>query len=168
MSAMLGDGARAQGYLDGFRKFLEPNTLYREAGTAPVMETPLHCAAVLQDMAFRSQNGVIHVFPALSPKWERTVFRGFTAEGGFEVNAAAGQGKVRWIILAAPHAGEVVLEAKGIGALKLEAKDMTVEAVSPDRLKLVCQAGGRIDLYDGTTPVVETVGGKGTNPFGLK
>jgi len=167
-SAILGDGARAQGYLDGFRKFLEPNTLYREAGTAPVMETPLHCAAVLQDMAFRSQNGVIHVFPALSPTWERTVFRGFTAEGGFEVNAAAGKGKVDWIVLTAPHAGEVVLEAKGIGALKRESKEMTVEVLSPDRLKLVCQAGGRIDLYDGTTPVIEPVGGKGANPFGLK
>jgi len=168
MSAILGDGARAQGYLDGFRKFLEPNTLYREAGTAPVMETPLHCATALQEMAFRSQNGIIHVFPALSPQWKKTVFRGFKAEGGFGVNAAAGEGKVRWIILTAPSAGEVVLEAKGIGALKREAKDITVEVLSPDRLKLVCQAAGRIDLFDGTTPVVEAVGGKGTNPFGLK
>ena len=43
-----------------------------------------------------------------------------------------------------------------------------MEVLSPDRLKLVCQRGGRIDLTDGTIAVVEPVAGKGTNPFGLK
>ncbi len=168
MSAILGDGARAQGYLDGFQRFIEPNTLYREAGTAPVMETPLHCATALQEMAFRSQNGVIHVFPALSPKWQKTVFRGFVAEGGFEVSAAAGRGKIRWLVLTAPFGGEVVLAGKGIADLKRDAVDAGVKVLAPDRIKLTCKQGARINVTDGTTAIVEPAGGKGTNPFGLK
>ncbi|TAE74497.1 MAG: alpha-L-fucosidase [Verrucomicrobia bacterium] len=166
MSAMFGDGDRAQRLLDGFRPFLNPNTLYREGGSAPVMETPLHGAAVLQDMAFRSQNGVIHVFPATSPKWERTVFRGFTAEGGFVVDAGAERGRLCWLELAAPFGGEVVLECDGIGDLKRAIRGAKVEVLGSDRLRLSCDKGGRITLGD--TAVVRPVGGPGTNPFGLK
>jgi alpha-L-fucosidase 2 len=168
MSAILGDGERTQKLLDGFRPFLKPNTLYLEAGTAPVMETPLHCATVLQEMAMRSQNGEIHLFPALSPKWGKTIFRDFTAEGGFRVSAASSESKTRWVVLTSPFVGEVILRAKGITALKREAENVSVEELGEDRLKLRCQAGGRMELFDGTTVIVEPAGKTGENPFGLK
>jgi hypothetical protein len=168
MASILNDGQRAQKLLDGFKPFLQPNTLYREAGTAPVMETPLHCATALQEMALRSQNGEIHVFPALSPKWEKSVFRDFTAEGGFHVSAAAAKGKTSWLVLTAPFGGEVLLTGKGVGDLKPKAEDITVEKIDADHLKLSCKPGGRIDLTDGATAIVEPVSGEGTNPFGLK
>jgi hypothetical protein len=168
MASILGDGARAQQLLDGFQRFINPNTLYREGGSAPVMETPLHGAAVLQDMAFRSQNGILHLFPATSPKWPRTVFRGFTAEGGFVASAAAEQGKIRWLELEAPHAGELVLAARGIAALPREVRGGKVEVLDADRLKLVCEKGARLVLGEAGRAVVEPVGGAGNNPFGLK
>ncbi len=167
MSVILGDGARAQKYLDGFKPFIQPNTLYRE-GTAPVMETPLHGATVLQEMALRSQNGVIQVFPALSPKWENVVFRDFVAEGGFHLSAAAGQGTARWITLDAPFGGDVILESKGIGTLKVEADQVAVTALDAGRVKLSCKAGGKIRFSDGSLMVVEPVAGAEANPFGLK
>ncbi len=166
MAAILGDGARAQKYLDGFKPFIEPNTLYREAKTAPVMETPLHCAAALQEMAMRSLNGVIEVFPALSPRWEKTVFRDFTAEGGFVLAAAAEKGRPAWIVLTAPYGGETILSAKGLSAMPRQAADIGVEVLGNDRLRLTCKPGGRLTLGDAAT--VEPAGGKGTNPFGVK
>jgi alpha-L-fucosidase 2 len=167
MSSILGDGARAQKLLDGFQRFIQPNTLYRE-GSAPVMETPLHGATVLQEMAMRSQNGTIHLFPALSPKWEKTVFRDFIAEGGFRLSAAAGQGKARWLSLTAPFGGEVVLESKDIASLKSKATDIEWTPIDADHLKLVCKPGGSIEFTDGSAATVEPVSGQGTHPFGLK
>ncbi|MDR2980709.1 MAG: hypothetical protein LBV12_00515 [Puniceicoccales bacterium] len=75
--ATLGWGNEALEMLDGLKRYIRPNTLYRE--TWPVMETPLSGAASIHDMLLQSHNEVVHVFPAIPDKWQNTVFHDLRA-----------------------------------------------------------------------------------------
>jgi alpha-L-fucosidase 2 len=44
-------------------------------------------AAGLQEMLLQSQNGIVHLFPAIPPAWSSASFSGFRAEGAFLVSA---------------------------------------------------------------------------------
>ena len=98
MAALLRDGDRALGYLTGFRDFVEPNTMYREAG--PVIETPLSAAQCIHDMLLQSWDApdgpLIRVFPAVPNAWANATFHQWRAEGGFLVSAARVDGALAW------------------------------------------------------------------------
>ena len=97
LSAAMGDGNAALGFLKGLDPYIKPNTLYFEAG--PVMETPLAAAQSIHDMILQSWGGTIRVFPAVSDEWSNVVFHQFRAEGAFLVSAARSGGKTRWIFI---------------------------------------------------------------------
>ncbi|WP_372846362.1 hypothetical protein, partial [Pontiella sp.] len=63
MAALLGDGDRALGFLNGLKSFLTPNTCYYEIDHLPVMETPLHGATAMQEMLLQSWGGKLRIFP---------------------------------------------------------------------------------------------------------
>ena len=99
MKALLGDGEGALDYLNGLLPFLGASTMYYEGGEAalPVMETPLHAAAVIQDMLLQSWGNRIRVFPALPKRWEDVCFHDLRAEGAFLVSAVRLKGKTAWV-----------------------------------------------------------------------
>ncbi len=97
ISALLGEGDAAAGYLN---KLLDskipPNTLYVEGG-GPCIETPLAAAASVNDMLLSSWGDRIRVFPAVPAKWKDAVFENLRAQGAFLVSAARHNGKTQWV-----------------------------------------------------------------------
>lgn len=97
MRAMLGDGNKALEHINNlFKGFITPNTMYNEDGN-PVIETPLSCAASIQDMLIQSHDGIIDVFPAVPDKWSDVSFENFRAWGGFEISAERKNSKTQYI-----------------------------------------------------------------------
>lgn len=95
MFAALGDGDRALGKLDGLKRFLQPNTMYREGG--PVIETPLSAAQSIHDMLLQSWGDRIRVLPAVPTSWQDVTFFDLRSEGAFEVSAVRQQGETKWV-----------------------------------------------------------------------
>jgi alpha-L-fucosidase 2 len=97
ISALLGDGDAAAGYLNRLLAFrrIAPNTMYMEAG--PCIETPLAAAASLNDMLLSSWGDKIRVFPAVPRAWNDVVFHDLRAEGAFLVSAARKGGRTQWV-----------------------------------------------------------------------
>lgn len=93
--ATLKRGNDAYEMLEGLKKYIKPNTLYRESW--PVMETPLSGAASIHDMILQSWNGVIDVFAAVPDQWADIVFHDLRAQGAFLVSAERKGGKTQWI-----------------------------------------------------------------------
>ena len=101
IASLLGDGDRALEFLNGLKSFLHENTLYSEAGTLPVIETPLHGATAMQEMLFQSWNGRLRVFPAIPKDWPDVQFHQFRGEGAYLVSARREQGKTKWVYVEA-------------------------------------------------------------------
>jgi len=99
MKALLRDGEGALDSLNRVIPFLGASTMYYEGGEAalPVMETPLHAAATIQDMLLQSWGDRIRVFPALPKKWKDVCFHDLRAEGSFLVSAVRSEGKTIWV-----------------------------------------------------------------------
>ncbi|WP_433512253.1 glycosyl hydrolase family 95 catalytic domain-containing protein [Nonomuraea sp. CA-143628] len=96
MSAMLGDGDRALGYLDTLLdRFVKPNTMYAEAG--PVIETPLSGAQSVHDLLISSRGSEIRIFPAIPAGWADVAFHNLRAEGAFEVSAVRRAGSTAFV-----------------------------------------------------------------------
>jgi alpha-L-fucosidase 2 len=86
MSAMLGDGDAALGYLGTLLdKYVQRNTMYSES--SPVIETPLSGAQSLHDMLFSGRGGVIRIFPAVPRTWPDVTLHNLRTEGAFLISA---------------------------------------------------------------------------------
>jgi alpha-L-fucosidase 2 len=77
------------------RRFVQPNTMYRESG--PVIETPLSAAQSLHDMVCQSWGGVIRVFPALPAAWADVTLHDFRTQGAFQVSAVRRGGATQFV-----------------------------------------------------------------------
>ena len=128
--ATLGWGNDAYEMLNGLKRFIRPNTLYKE--TFPVIETPMSGAASIHDMLLQSWNGLINVFPAVPDAWGDVAVHHLRAEGSFLVSAVRKDGKTQWVRVVS-LAGEplrlrvhmdaaAVLSGSGSASLKKNAK----------------------------------------------
>ena len=127
MAALLGDGERALGYLDGLKSFLQPNTFYSEIGL-PVMETPLHGATAMQEMLLQSWNGRLRIFPAVPTKWPDVQFHQLRGEGSFLVSARREQNKTKWVLVKAEAGGTVEVDPQLENAQWITSKDVKVKS----------------------------------------
>ncbi|MBP1691847.1 MAG: alpha-L-fucosidase [Bacteroidetes bacterium] len=66
-------------------------------------------AAGLQEMLLQSQNGTVHLFPAVPSVWPSASFTGFRAEGAFLVSATLAGGKVDSVHIIAERGGTLRL-----------------------------------------------------------
>ncbi|WP_425387956.1 glycosyl hydrolase family 95 catalytic domain-containing protein [Amycolatopsis nigrescens] len=108
MSAQMLRGDKAAFYLDELqRRFIQPNTMYKESG--PVIETPLSAAQSLHDMLCQSWGGVIRVFPAVPPSWESAALHDFRTEGAFLLSASREGGRTRWVRVRSESGARCVL-----------------------------------------------------------
>ncbi|MEU3301426.1 Tat pathway signal sequence domain protein [Streptomyces sp. NPDC006678] len=112
MSALLGKGEDALGYLDELmRRFIRPNTMYKESG--PVIETPLSAAQSVHDMVCQSWGDVIRVFPAVPDAWRDLTVHDFRTQGAFLLSAVRQDDVTRWVRLVS-EAGEPCVVRHGI------------------------------------------------------
>lgn len=103
--SMMGDGDNAVRQLNVLlEKYIQPNTLYREAG--PVIETPLSAAASLQELYLQSWGDKIRVFPAVPARWKNISFINFRAKGAFLISAARKNGETSVIQIESQKGGE--------------------------------------------------------------
>lgn len=126
IAAVLGQGDRALEFLERYKKYIKPNTMYQEAG--PCIETPLSCAQSLHDMLLQSWGGTLRVFPAVPEAWKDVTFHNFRAEGAFLVSASRKDGKTRWVRLKS-LAGEPC-------RIRVDGKDRTLKLAKGEEIVL--------------------------------
>lgn len=165
IAASIGDGQRALDYLNAFKRFIEPNTMYREAG--PVIETPLSAAQSIHDMLLQSWEApdgpLIRVFPAVPDAWGDVTFHQWRAQGAFLVSAARVGGKTAWVQVTSLAGEPCHLRASYSGTPRLEAPDdVTIEPLGEDRYAIGLRKGETALLLEPEwkgEPVVAPVGG---------
>jgi hypothetical protein len=86
--------SRLGSYLD-FPKYMEPNTMYAEAG--PVIETPLSAAATIQEMFLQDWGHAVRVFPAVPTAWRDAAFADLRSDGAFLVSGVRRDAKTAWV-----------------------------------------------------------------------
>ena len=175
IAASIGDGQRALDYLNAFKRFIEPNTMYREAG--PVIETPLSAAQSIHDMLIQSWDApdgpLIRVFPAAPDAWRDAVFYHWRAQGAFLVSAARAGGRVAWVEVSSLAGEPCRVRADFSGSPRLEAgAGVTLTALGGNRYELGLRTGQTALLLDPAwegEPVVAPVAGSlpDTPVFGL-
>ncbi len=107
--ALMGDGNRAAAQLSTLlSRYIQPNTLYREAG--PVIETPLSAAASLQELYIQYRDGRTVVFPAVPDAWKEASFIDFRTAGGFLISALRREGKTKFVQVKATADGKCTIQ----------------------------------------------------------
>jgi len=131
IAAVTGDRERFVRMLHDFKRFIDPNTLYREGGRFTVMETPLHMACAIQEAFLQSHHEHLSIFPCVPEAWPNAAFHRFLAQGGHIVSAAMKDGKPAWVEIESPHGGSLVV---------------TIPFASPPQL--VSGSGGQMKIRD--------------------
>ncbi len=138
-AALLNDGDGALGYLNGFLRFMGASTMYYEGGSQalPVMETPLHCSQVIQEMLLQSWGGVIRIFPAMPAAWKDASFHDLRAEGAFLVSAVRKDGKMKWARVSSQTSQPCLLDIDIDNAVaEIDNKELPLEKNSDGRYLL--------------------------------
>lgn len=171
ISSAFGRGDESLEYLNGLKPFLQPNTLYKEAG--PVIETPLSAAQSIHDMLIQSWGGTLRVFPAAPVAWPDMAFHDLSAEGGFRVSAKRVGGKTRFVRIKS-LAGEPCRIRPGLeGKVKVAGEwSFAMEQPEPGLFVLDLKKGEEAILWSGEqmpdlciSPVSSNAE---SNPFGLQ
>ncbi|EMI57354.1 putative secreted protein [Rhodopirellula sallentina SM41] len=152
ISAILGDGERAYEFLNKLKPFLHPNTFYTEAGTLPVIETPLHGATTMQEMLLHQWGGRIRVFPAVPSRWANAQFDRFRCDGAFLVSAQQKDGETHWVEIIAETGGTVDVQPQLIDANWEAAQDASVEPVEPGVYRLKLAKGESVLFWPNDQP----------------
>jgi alpha-L-fucosidase 2 len=177
MASAYGEGNDALNYLNGLKSFLQPNTLYHEAG--PVIETPLSGARAIQEMAMQSwrgpgeDNGVIRIFPAMPDAWADAAMDKMLAEGEFEVSAVRKDGKTLFVRLKS-LAGEPCYVQPGLADPVHVSAERAIELkpLKNGIYQLDLRRGEEAVLYSGnevpSLDILPVTPQGSSNPWGLK
>ncbi len=173
-AALLGDGDAALSYLTSFRPYMGASTMYYEGGEAalPVMETPLHAAAAVQEILLQSWGDRIRIFPAVPDTWPDVAFHDLRAEGAFLVSGVRRSAKTVWARIKS-LAGERCLLDIDIDNPKglLNGKPVGLRPRPDGLIEIPLRAGDEIILASATEEsflIRAASGTSGTHPFGLK
>ena len=170
--AAFGEGERALANLNGARRTVEANTMYRELG--PVIETPLSAAQSLQDMLIQSWGGTIRVFPAVPPAWADVVIRDLRTEGAFLVSAERRGGHTRWIRINSLAGEPCRLRHDLAGEIGVSAaRKLKLTPLPGGGVQIDLKKGEEAVLFGGDRPAElivapVTTPGAADNPFGLR
>jgi alpha-L-fucosidase 2 len=117
ISAQMLQGDKSAFYLtELLRRFIQPNTMYKESG--PVIETPLSAAQSLHDMVCQSWGGVIRLFPAVP--WPDAAVQNFRTQGAFLLSASKQAGQTRWMRVYSEAGAPCVLRPGIMGDLTVK------------------------------------------------
>ncbi|TWT75249.1 glycosyl hydrolase family 95 catalytic domain-containing protein [Allorhodopirellula solitaria] len=161
MAALLGDGDQALEFLNRLKPFLHANTFYSEAGSLPVIETPLHGATAMQEMLLQSWGGRLRIFPGAPSAWPGIQFHQLRGEGAFLVSARREQGETKWVFIEATVGGSVEVDPSLAAVEWTSSKNVTVkeagdgiyEVNSPPGGWVVFSPKGELDAKMSVTPV---------------
>ena len=169
IASSFGLGNESLAYLNDLKPFVQPNTLYKEAG--PVIETPLSGAQAIQNMLLQSWGGVIRVFPAVPDRWPDVTIHNLRTEGAFLVSAVRQKGQTRFIRIKSLAGSPCVIKSDlPEPVCASDAKSMKPE---PDgRIRLNLKKGQEVILYSAKMPIdlaiQPVLDAKVLSNFGLK
>lgn len=151
MAATLGDGNKALDYLNEFRSYLLPNTMYVEQG--PVIETPLSSAEAIHYMLLQCWGNTIRIFPAVPDAWRDLAFDRLLAEGAFEVSGVWKNGCAEYAVIKS-LAGETLRVRPNLpGPLKLTGERVfSATSVGEGVYEIDLKQGEAVILYSGHPP----------------
>ncbi len=173
IAAITGDRAQFASMLQQFKRFIDPNTLYREAGSFSVMETPLHMACSIQEAFLQSHQDQLSVFPCVPEAWPDAAFHRFLAQGGHIVSAAMKDGKPAWVDIESPHGGALTVTIPFAAPPQLvPGKGVTMKALDDGKIQITLAPGSRCQMVAKPSDSLEILAAKplagNANPFGLK
>jgi alpha-L-fucosidase 2 len=170
MSAQMLKGDQADHYLgELLRRFVQPNTMYRESG--PVIETPLSGAQSIHDMLCQSWGGVIRMFPAVPNTWADAVVQNFRTQGAFLVTAARRRGVTDFVRVYSEAGAPLRLRTGIVGPVEVRGRGVRHRVLPNGDLDihlrrgaevLVHARGAKPDLSVGPVPI-----SKPAPPWGL-
>ncbi|TCO64533.1 glycosyl hydrolase family 95 catalytic domain-containing protein [Actinocrispum wychmicini] len=170
ISAQMLRGDKAAFYLtELLRRFIQPNTMYKESG--PVIETPLSAAQSLHDMVCQSWGGVIRLFPAAP--WPDLAVQDFRTQGAFLLSAARQGGQNRWMRVVSEAGAPCVLRPGITGDLAVtdrSGRDLRWREVAVGTIEVDLRRGEEARVHRrGDQPdfVVQPVPGTAATPWGL-
>lgn len=169
--AAYGKAEQALEKLNGLRNYIQPNTLYKEAG--PVIETPLHAAQCLHEFLLQSWGGTIRVFPAVSSSWKDVAFDDLRAQGAFLVSAKRQDGKTQFVRLKSLAGEPCVVRTDLEDPIRAEGPQGLEMTKRPDgAIELNLAKGQEAVLYSGAKPELAVAPvepeANWLNPYGLK
>ncbi|ALG05635.1 glycosyl hydrolase family 95 catalytic domain-containing protein [Kibdelosporangium phytohabitans] len=170
ISAQMLRGAKAAFYLgELLRRFVQPNTMYKESG--PVIETPLSAAQSVHDMLCQSWGDVIRVLPAVP--WPDVAIGNFRTQGAFLLSASRVGGRTRWLRVRSEAGAPCVIRHDIAGDVVVRdssGRDLPHRLVSPGRVEIGLARGGEAFVHPaGDRPdfSVSPVPGDSSAPWGL-
>jgi hypothetical protein len=140
MSSLLGNGDDALSYLNTLKSYLKASTMYSEIGL-PVIETPIHGAAAIQEMMLQSWNGRLRVFPGVASSWTDAQFQNMRGEGAFLTSARREEGTTQWVVVEAEAGGTVEVAPKLTNAQWTASAGVVVSNVSDGVYRIDTSAG---------------------------
>lgn len=144
IAACLGDGERAYQLLNGLKRYVRANTMYRETG--PVMETPLHGATAMQEMLLQSWGGRLRVFPAVPEVWSDVQIHQLRGEGAYLVSARREKKSTKWVMVQSEAGGTVEVDPQ-LASASWEASEGTDVTNAGDGIYRVKAAKGAWILF---------------------
>ncbi|ONI72688.1 Tat pathway signal sequence domain protein [Actinosynnema sp. ALI-1.44] len=170
ISAQMLRGDKAAFYLgELLRRFVQPNTMYKESG--PVIETPLSAAQSVHDMVCQSWGDVVRVFPAVP--WPDVAIENFRTQGAFLLSASRTGGRTRWLRVRSEAGAPCVIRHDIAGDVVVRdsvGRDLPHRLVSPDTIEIGLARGGEAFVHPaGDRPdfTVSPVPGDSSAPWGL-
>jgi alpha-L-fucosidase 2 len=106
-----------------------------------LLDSSFGCAAGIAEMLLQSHHGEIRLLPALPRAWPSGSVRGLRARGGYKVDISWRDGALVRATIRAQRAGQCVVRASGLTAVRLHGRQAPMERIATDAIAFPTLAG---------------------------
>lgn len=140
---------QGQAALDQFRALLTQSSLpnlFSLCGRALQVDGNFGATAAIAEMLLQSHQQVLHLLPALPPEWASGSVTGLRARGGFTVDLAWAEGRLREATLHATRRQRSLLRAPGVVRITAAGRCIPFEPLPDDTVAFEVLPGQRYQV----------------------